>query len=65
MFSLCYRAPDLTAKMTPGLRLFCVDNVLRGIRGRGNGALPPRLLRRYAKVNRLFASLADFNGRLS
>ncbi|MBV8772682.1 MAG: glycosyltransferase family 1 protein [Deltaproteobacteria bacterium] len=48
-----------------GSRIIWVDTVLRGILGYQNGALPPRPLRRYPKINLLFGELADFNARLS
>lgn len=48
-----------------GRQIIWTDTVLRGVLGYGDGALPPRLLRRYRKISRLFAELADYNASLS
>lgn len=41
------------------------DTILRGIFRYGDGAIPPRILRRSARVRNLFAYLQPFNAHLS
>ena len=48
-----------------GSTIVFVDTVLRGLFRYSNGDLPPRWLRRYNRVNLLFAELRDVNSRLS
>ena len=44
-----------------GSTIIKVDTVLRGIFGYDNGAVPPKALRRYPKINLLFGELADLS----
>jgi hypothetical protein len=48
-----------------GRTIVLVDTILRGLMRYRNGDLPPSFLRKYPKVNLLFAELRDVNAALS
>jgi hypothetical protein len=48
-----------------GRQVMRADTILRGIFRYGDGAIPPRILRRSARVRNLFAYLQPFNAHLS
>lgn len=48
-----------------GRQVMRSDTILRGIFRYGDGAIPPRILRRSARVRNLFAYLQPFNAHLS